>query len=285
MTKTQSCPLSPKSSRAHRLKCPTAVLQNHGGLWYIPTGSRAQQQGADLTFTSIIPQSKTLGLTVSIADSNCKCYILKEGEDYTDSLAISSLLLLTGLGTRRASFKYSSKVLFAVQRPLSTLCWNQQVNQPWLTEIQHKAKAKAVRISPECNQTSWNTVSRCWAMGKWVMLGKSRCKLRIKAVCHPAWCLSGSLQNSPTSLSCAITSETTPLSQKTGSGTWFSEANKPLRLQRQKEKELKQCQACHPRKDVDGKATRLPSRAACQPLELNEPYWSQWPDCRQQHMK
>lgn len=146
MTKTQSCPLSPKSSRAHRLKCPTAVLQNYGGLWYIPTGSRAQQQGADLTFTPIIPQSKTLGLTVSIADSNYKCYILKEGEDYTDSLAISSLLLLTGLGTRRASFKYSSKVLFAVQRPLSTLCWNQQVNQPWLKGIQHKAKAKAVRI-------------------------------------------------------------------------------------------------------------------------------------------
>lgn len=118
------------SPLAHRQKCPTAVLQNHGGLWYIPTGSRVQQHRADLTFTPIIPQSKMLRLTVSIADSSCKCYILKEGEDYTDSLAISSLLLLTGLGTRRASFKYSRKVLSAVQRPLSTLCWNQQVNQP-----------------------------------------------------------------------------------------------------------------------------------------------------------
>lgn len=114
------------------------------------------------------------------------------------------------------------------------------------------------------------------------MLGKSRCTLHIKAVCHPAWCLLGSLHNSPASLSSA---ETTPLSQKTGSGTWFSEANKPLRLQRQKEKELKQCQACHPRKDVKGKATRPPSRAACQPVELNEPYWSQCPDYKQQHMK
>lgn len=51
-------------------------------------------------------------------------------------------------------------------------------------------------------------------------------------------------------------------------GNCFSEANKTLRLQRHKKKEVKQCQVCHLRKTVKGKATRPPGTVACQLLEL-----------------
>lgn len=50
-------------------------------------------------------------------------------------------------------------------------------------------------------------------MGKWVMLGKSRCTLHIKTVSSCSM-FAGSFQNSPTSLNSAIMSETIPLHQK-----------------------------------------------------------------------
>lgn len=130
------------------------------------------------------------------------------------------------------------KVPFEVQRSVSTLCRNQQVNQPWPTGILHKAKAKAVQRSPTCNQTVKHSVQ---------MLGHGEVSHAGQAQVHIAYknCVSSC------SMFVRLFSELTNLSQQcyyvwnysimpeTSSGTWFSETNKTGRLQRQKEKEVK----------------------------------------------
>lgn len=162
MSKTQSCPLSLKFSGAQ-----TEMPNSWSSEPWRPLVHPQRQQSTTTWGRSNIHGHHSIIKDPWAHCSHCRFQLQTlhiKGRRGLHSLAISSLLLLTGQGT---SFKYSRKVPFAVQRCLSTLCWTSPGWWESYTKLKPKLYEDHSCASRLC-ETQWADAGpwgseSCWA--------------------------------------------------------------------------------------------------------------------------